>query len=103
MKKKLFLFTVVLFSLSLFGFKARAYVIPYQDTKARAFYVFGPEGNSLVGAEDNRMEIVIDVPSNELSSLTIDVYDPDTGNFFDWREPIYEVAFFKRMEYNMQI
>ena len=93
MKKKLFLFTVVLFSLSLFGFKARAYVIPYQDTKARAFYVFGPEGNSLVGAEDNRMEIVIDVPSNELSSLTIDVYDPDTGNFFDWREPIYEVAF----------
>ncbi|MDP8216610.1 MAG: PKD domain-containing protein [Candidatus Kaelpia imicola] len=93
MKKLLFTLAVVFYALSLFGFKASAYVIPYQDTRARAFYVFGLEGNNLAGAEDNRMEIVIDIPSDELSSVVIEVYDPDTGNFFDWREPIYEVNF----------
>ncbi|MDP8234364.1 MAG: PKD domain-containing protein [Candidatus Saelkia tenebricola] len=93
MKKILFIFAVVFFTLSVFGFKASAYVIPSQDTKARAFYVFGSEGNTLAGAEDNVMEIVIDVPSSELSNVIIEVYDPDTGNFFDWREPIYEVNF----------
>jgi len=93
MKRTLFTFAVVFYVLSLLGVKALAYVIPYQDTRAKAFYVFGSKGNSLAGAEDNVMEIVIDVPSNELSSVIIEVYDPDTGNFFDWREPIYEVNF----------
>jgi large repetitive protein len=94
MKKSVVVTLAVLFLSSLFFIpQANAYVIPYEDTKARAFYVFGPDGNSLAGAEDSRMEIVIDVPYNELSSLTVDVYDPDTGNFFDWREPIYETNF----------
>ncbi|MDD5613995.1 MAG: hypothetical protein PHQ54_02855, partial [Candidatus Omnitrophica bacterium] len=93
MKKTLFLLVAVLFISFLKSAKVQAYVIPQQDTNARAFYVFGPDGNPLVGAEDSTMEIFIDVPADERSSLTIEVYDPDTGNFFDWREPLYEVDF----------
>ncbi|MDP8297062.1 MAG: PKD domain-containing protein [Candidatus Orphnella occulta] len=59
--------------------------IPEDRSKAKYFYVFGAEGDPLLGAEDNEFTLFIDVPKREISDLTIEVYDPDTGSHKDFR------------------
>lgn len=89
MKKLTFLMLTV-FALFAIAVTASAYQIPYQDSRVRAFYVFGSDGDPLMGAEDNKMEIVVDVPADEPGAVILEVYDPDTGGFFDWRVPYSE-------------
>ncbi len=59
--------------------------IPEDRSKAKYFYVFGSDGNALLGAEDNEFTLFIDVPKDESEELTIQVYDPDTGSHKDFR------------------
>lgn len=64
-----------------------AYQIPFSNSNVKYFYVFGEDGDPLMGAEDSKMEVFIDVPADEPGDVTIQVYDPDTGGFVDWRKP----------------
>ena len=59
--------------------------IPWHYSRAKYFYVFGVDGDPLLGAEDNEFILTIDVPSEEKSDIVIDVYDPDTGGNHDFR------------------
>ena len=59
--------------------------IPMHQSRVKYFYVFGPDGDPLLGADDNELTIYIDVPSQETADLIIDLYDPDTGGSHDWR------------------
>jgi large repetitive protein len=86
MKKVIFVFTV-LFAVCAIGSVASAYQIPYEDSRVREFYVFGPDGDPLMGTEDSTQEIIVDVPADEPGYVVIEVYDPDTANFVDWRVP----------------
>jgi len=63
------------------------YEIPYDNSNTRSFYVFGADGDTLMGAEEkNTMEIFIDVPASDPNDVTIGIYDPDTGGAVDWRK-----------------
>ncbi|MFA6637062.1 MAG: hypothetical protein WCV56_08205, partial [Candidatus Omnitrophota bacterium] len=86
MKKKI-LFAIGFVAVFAMSSMLFAYNIPYQNSRAHAFYVFGPEGDPLMGAGDSTMEIFVDVPVDEQNKVTIEVYDPDTGGFFDWIVP----------------
>ncbi len=59
--------------------------VPEDDSRVRYFYVFGPQGDPLMGKEDSEQIIYIDVPENEIRNLIIKVYDPDVGGARDWR------------------
>jgi len=59
--------------------------IPWHHSQAKYFYVFGPDGDPLLGADDNEFTLYIDVPKNETSDLLINVYDPDTTSSYDFR------------------
>ncbi len=50
--------------------------VPEDDSRVRYFYVFGPQGDPLMGKEDSEQIIYIDVPENEIRDLIIKVYDP---------------------------
>lgn len=65
----------------------QAYEIPYENTQLKHFYVFGPDGDKLMGKEDSKQEIFFEVPSN-VSEFWIRVNDPDTGDFTDWRTDV---------------
>jgi PKD repeat protein len=67
-----------------------AYQVPYDYSDVKYFYVFGPEGDKLMGAEDSEQVLIIDVPAAEPGKVTIGVYDPDTGGKEDWRIPFNE-------------
>jgi PKD repeat protein len=62
-----------------------SYEVPRDDTRAEYLYVFGPQGNKYLGAEDVDHEqiVFVNVPENALSDVVIDVYDPDTGGSRD--------------------
>jgi len=60
--------------------------VPEQNTNVKYFYVFGTEGDPLLGAEDNELTLFVDVPSQETRDVTIKVYDPDTGSHKDFKE-----------------
>jgi len=60
--------------------------IPEHNTNVKYFYVFGTEGDPLLGAEDHELTLFIDVPEQETRDVTIKVYDPDTGSHKDYRE-----------------
>ncbi len=65
-----------------------AYTVPQDSSKARYFYVFGPQGNPTLGAleeVDHEQRIFIDVPQAAPGEVILDVYDPDTGGFLDLR------------------
>jgi PKD repeat protein len=65
-----------------------AYQIPYDNTNARYLYVFGKDGDPLMGKEaGNKMEIFIDVPAAEPGDVLISVFDPNTGGKNDWKKP----------------
>jgi len=59
--------------------------VPPEDTNAPYFYVFGPDGDPLLGAEDNTIEIYIEVPVGQNRDVTIGLYDPDTSRMRDFR------------------
>ncbi|MFA5370092.1 MAG: PKD domain-containing protein [Candidatus Omnitrophota bacterium] len=65
--------------------QAYAKDIPWHHSKAKYFYVFGPDGDPLLGADDNELTLYIDVPSDEKSDVVIEVFDPDTGSHHDFR------------------
>lgn len=62
-----------------------AYQIPEDFTRVKYFFVFGPEGNPLYGKEDSSQTVYIDVPQDSMSQVMISVYDPDVGDFKDWK------------------
>lgn len=64
---------------------AQAKRIPEDRSKAKYFYVFGINGDPLLGEEDNELTLFIDLPKDESADLTIEVYDPDTGSHKDFR------------------
>ena len=64
-----------------------AYQVPYDNSNVKYFYVFGKNGDPLMGKEDSKLELVIDVPENEPNDVVISVYDPDTGGKVDWMKP----------------
>ncbi len=63
-----------------------AYRVPEDHSRVKYFYVFGPEGNPLMGADDNQLELFIDLPEEEVEDLVVEVFDPDTGGKRDWKE-----------------
>ncbi|MBN3039820.1 MAG: PKD domain-containing protein [Candidatus Omnitrophica bacterium] len=74
------LFLLLLFSsLSVFAYK-----VPEDLSNVEFFYVFGPEGEKLMGADDNQFSLYIDVPEEEVNDLVISVFDPDTYGRRDW-------------------
>ena len=86
MFKKVFLVMTILCSLTLLSAQVvLATDVPEDSASVEYFYVFGADGDPLLGAEDNELTLFIDVPDTESSDLTIDVYDPDTGSHKDFR------------------
>jgi len=70
--------SVVIFS-SLYAFD-----VPQDYSNIQYFYVFGPQGDPLMGAEDNELTLFIDIPKEEPNDLTIQIFDPDTSHKKDW-------------------
>jgi len=73
---------------------AVAKIVPEQHSRVQYFYVFGPEGDKLLGKEDSEQAIFIDIPQEKpcgpsakyWKDVLISVYDPDTGGKKDyWR------------------
>jgi PKD repeat protein len=62
-----------------------SYDVPRDNTRAEYLYVFGPQGNTYLGAEDvdHEQVVFVDVPENAPGEVVIEVYDPDTGGFKD--------------------
>lgn len=71
--------------MAIFTCSAEAKTVPEDFSNVQYFYVFGPAGNPLLGAEDSQMTLVIDVPANAEGDVSIRVYDPDTGGKKDFR------------------
>ncbi|MGR3219965.1 MAG: PKD domain-containing protein [Candidatus Anammoxibacter sp.] len=62
-----------------------AYTVPQEDSNVQYFYVTGPEGSPLRGAEDHVQVLNIDVPENTSGDVRIAVFDPGTGGAIDAR------------------
>ncbi len=62
-----------------------AFIVPEQDSKARYFYVFGPEGDPDLGALAAEQSLYVAVPKECNEEVYISVYDPDTGGRRDLR------------------
>lgn len=62
-----------------------AYEIPRENSNVNYFYVFGPQGDPLMGAEGDTFELYVDVPANSTEDLILQVFDPDTSGKKDWR------------------
>ncbi len=77
MKKLLFYAFVIVVAMG--AGKSFAYTVPENDSNVEFLYVYGPEGDSLTGAEDHKQVLYIDIPEDEEDSVKISVYDPDTG------------------------
>jgi PKD repeat protein len=63
-----------------------AYEVPRDNSNVNYFYVFGPQGDPLMGAEGDTFELYVDVPASSSDDLVIQVYDPDTSGKKDWRK-----------------
>ena len=65
---------------------ANAYNVPQDNSRAKYFYVFGPEGDPDLGAgEAHSMDLYVDVPDTNTGEVMIAIYDPDTGGFRDMK------------------
>jgi len=62
-----------------------AHDVPRDATRAEYLYVFGPEGNAYLGADqvDHQQVVFVDVPENSTADVVIKIYDPDTGGSKD--------------------
>ncbi|MBF0253659.1 MAG: PKD domain-containing protein [Candidatus Omnitrophica bacterium] len=67
---------------------ASAYEVPRQNSQAHHLYVFGPEGDPLMGKEDSLQELFVDVPASTSHNVTLRVFDPDTSGTTDWRTDV---------------
>lgn len=77
----IFLMAVAMFT-SAFAYN----IIPPGDSGIKYFYVFGPKGDTDLGAEaDHELTFYIDVPEYETKDIVISVFDPDTGGNRDFR------------------
>jgi len=70
---------------------AIARTVPGEFSKSPYFYVFGPDGDILLGAEDSELVLFIDVPRHDpgdplihVNDVLISIYDPDTGGMKDY-------------------
>ncbi len=85
MKKAICIITAFLLSIAV-AQAAFAYTVPQDDSRIKYFYVFGPQGDPLLGAEaDHKLTFYIDVPEDAADNLSIGIYDPDTGGRLDYR------------------
>ena len=83
--KKLAYFWVFILIFATSGSFLYAYTVPENDSRIKFFYVTGPGGDPLRGAEDHVQELVIDIPSDAADDVRIAVFDPDTGGSIDAR------------------
>ena len=81
MRKYTYLYVVVL--IALMASTLNAFTVPQEDSKIEYFYVTGPGGDPMRGAEDHVQVLYIDVPGDITDPLEISVYDPDTGGKID--------------------
>jgi len=85
--KKLLFFTFVIV-VAMGAGKSFAYTVPENDSNVEFFYVCGPKGDPLTGAEDHKQVLHIDIPEDEEGSIKISVFDPDTGgDLYDHENP----------------
>ena len=80
--KKLLFFTFVIMVVMGAG-NAFAYTVPEDDSNVEFFYVTGPSGDPLGGAEDHTQVLHIDIPEDEQGEVSIGIFDPDTGGDID--------------------
>ncbi len=64
-----------------------AYRVPNDNSGLKYFYVFGKDGDPLMGKEDSKLELVIDVPKDHPGDVMISVFDPNVGGKLDWKKP----------------
>ena len=65
---------------------AHAYNVPQDNSRAKFFYVFGPNGDPDLGAgEAHSMDLYVDVPESNSGEVLIAIYDADTGGFKDMK------------------
>jgi len=88
--KRLICFLVGLVLVFTAGRTLCAYTVPEDDSRAKYFYVFGPEGDPDMGAEEGTMVLYIDVPANAGGDVVLGIYDPDTGGALDSTESLRE-------------
>ncbi|MDP2920742.1 MAG: PKD domain-containing protein [Candidatus Omnitrophota bacterium] len=63
-----------------------AYNVPQDNSRAKYFYVFGPEGDPDLGAgAAHWMDLYVDVPKSYTGEVLIAIYDSDTGGFRDMK------------------
>lgn len=60
-----------------------AYDIPSNDSRAKHFYIFGPQGDPLDGKESDEFVLYVDVPAGVTKDVVIKVNDPETGGSLD--------------------
>jgi len=65
---------------------ALSYTLPQDDSRAKYFYVFGPQGNTDLGAEVPEQVLYIDVPQESAAEVRISIFDPDTVGDLDLKE-----------------
>lgn len=79
-----------------------AYEIPRDNTRAEYLYVFGPQGNAYLGAEDvdHEQVVYVNVPEKAFGDVFIEVYDPDTGGSRDLK-PTSESAWDTTVQFSV--
>jgi PKD repeat protein len=60
-----------------------ASIVPKDYSRVKYFYVFGPNGNTDLGAQGTEQLLYIDVPKETQGQVLISIYDPDTGDNLD--------------------
>ncbi len=87
MKTKFAFVSMALILFCSFAVVSFANKIPQDFSNVEYFYVFGPQGNPRMGAEDSKFELFIDVEADESEDIEISVFDPDTSGKKDWLYP----------------
>ena len=77
--KKVLIFIFVMTALLISLKPVFSFNVPEDNSGAKYFYVFGPQGNPDLGAEENQQELFIDVPADTQAEVRISIYDADTG------------------------
>jgi PKD repeat protein len=88
MRKILCLFAIVT-GINIMADPGFAFNLPKNNSQGQYFCVFGLRGSSDDGADNAHPDQVVyfDVPEGQISDLTIDVFDPDTGGRLDQKDP----------------
>jgi len=86
MIRKLTVVVAILIAFAITGSVYAANIVPPQDSGIKYFYVFGPEGDTDLGAEsEHQLTFYIDIPQEEDKDIVVSVFDPDTGGHKDYR------------------